>query len=144
MSFPQETDIGRGDGARRCAHAHPSGRPCGGFAVAGSPFCFAHDPDQEERRAEARRRGGQAGKAAVVAGPDRPVRSLADVVGLVEATINDVRAGRLDVRVANAVGVLAGVAIRAIQQGELERRLEALEAVLEPPRAEAVARRRAS
>jgi hypothetical protein len=64
------------------------------------------------------------------------------VVGLVEATVNDVRCGRVDARVAKAVGVLANVAIKAIQQGELERRLEALEAVLEPGRLRAVANRR--
>jgi hypothetical protein len=69
------------------------------------------------------------------------VRSLGDVVGLVETTINDVRCGRVDVRVANAIGVLAGVAIRAIQQGELERRLEALEAVLAPEKVASVRRR---
>lgn len=127
---------------RRCGYVHPSGRPCGGFAVSGSDRCFAHAPEQAEKRAAARRRGGQAGKVAVLPSSDVPVRSLGDVVGLVEATINDVRCGRVDVRVANAVGVLANVAIKAIQQGELERRLEALEAVLEPDRARAVSSRR--
>ena len=82
--------------------------------------------------------------------PDVPasrvrVRSIDDVLGLVEATINDVRTGQLDVRVANAVGYLANVAIRAIEQSDLAARLEALEAVLEPERRRAVAtRRRAS
>ena len=127
---------------RLCAHVHPSGRPCGGYAVTGSPNCFAHAPEQADKRAEARRRGGRAGKAAVLPASDLSVRSLGDVVGLVEATINDVRCGRVDVRVANAIGVLANVAIKAIQQGELERGLAALEAVLAPERARSVANRR--
>jgi len=128
--------------SRRCAHVHPSGRPCGGFAVSGSKYCFAHAPEQAEKRDAARRRGGQAGKVAVLPASDLPVRSLNDVVGLVEATINEVRCGRVDVRVANAVGVLANVAIKAIQQGELERRLELLESVLAPERARTIANRR--
>jgi hypothetical protein len=70
------------------------------------------------------------------------VRSLSDVVTLVEETINDVRCGRVDVRVANAVGYLANVALKAIAQSDLETRLEALEAVLEPERRRAVSQRR--
>ena len=138
------TDAGRDGGghARRCAHVRPSGKPCGGFAIAGSTRCFAHAPEQAEKRAAARRRGGQAGKVAVLPASDLSVRSLGDVVGLVEATINAVLCGKVDTRVANAVGVLANVAIKAIQQGELERRLEALEAVLEPDRAHAAKHRR--
>ena len=126
---------------QRCAHVHPSGKPCGGYAVRGSAFCFAHAPEQADQRDAARRKGGQAGKTAVLPASDLAVRSLGDVVGLVETTINDVRCGRVDVRVANAIGVLAGVAIRAIQHGELERRLDALEAVLAPEKAAGVRRR---
>lgn len=127
---------------RRCAHVHPSGRACGGFAVAGSEHCFAHAPDQEAKRADARRRGGQAGRIVTILESDLSVRSLGDVLALVELTVNDVRAGRVDVRVANAVGVLANVAARVIQQSDLEARLEALESVLEPERRRAVSSRR--
>jgi hypothetical protein len=128
--------------ARRCARVHASGRPCGGFAIAGSAYCFAHDPGSAVKRDTARRRGGQAGRVVTLAESNVAVRSLADVVTLVEATINDVRAGRVDVRVANAVGYLANVAIKAIEQSDLEARLEALESVLAPERRRSVALRR--
>ena len=131
-------------GGRRCAQLRASGARCNGFAVAGSDYCFAHDPAQAEKRDDARRRGGQAGRVATLADSALPVRTLRDVVGLVETTINDVRAGRVDVRVANAVGYLANVAMKAIEQSDLEARLEAIEAVLEPERAERVTRRRAA
>ena len=130
--------------AARCAHTHPSGKPCGGYAIAGSPYCFAHAPEQRDKRDAARRRGGQAGRVATLAESSVTVRSLGDVVALVEATINDVRAGRVDVRIANSVAVLAGVAIRAIERSDLDARLEALEAVLDPERRHAVAHRRRS
>ena len=128
--------------AERCTFVHPSGRRCGGYPIAGSAFCFAHDPAQAAKRDDARRRGGQAGRGATVPDSDVPIRSLGDVLTLVELTINDVRAGRVDVRVANAVGVLANVAARVLQQADLEARLAALEAVLEPERRRAVAGRR--
>ena len=127
---------------RRCAHVHPSGKPCGGFAVAGSAACFAHAPEQAAKRDEARRRGGRAGRGATLAESNVAIRSLSDIVGLVEATINDVRAGRVDVRIANSVAVLSNVAIRAIERSDLEQRLTALEAVLDPERRHAVAHRR--
>ena len=133
---------GEGGGGRRCAHVHRSGRPCGGIAIRGSAFCFAHAPEQAEKRAEARRRGGQAGRVATLAESNLTVRSLGDVVALIELTINDCRAGRVDVRIANAIGVLANTAIRAIERGDLEARLEALEAVLDPDRRQSVAHRR--
>ena len=128
--------------AQHCTHVHASGKACGGFAVAGSAYCFAHDPGQAAKRDAARRRGGRAGRPATLLASDVAVRSLGDVVCLVEDTINDVRCGRVDVRVANAVGYLANVAIKAIQQADLEMRLAALEAVLEPARRQAVAHRR--
>ena len=126
----------------RCAHVHPSGRACGGFAVAGSEFCFAHDAASSGKREAARRRGGQAGRVATLPESNLTVRSLGDVVTLIELTINDCRAGRLDVRIANAIGVLANTAIRAIERGDLVARLEALEAVLDPHRRQSVAHRR--
>ncbi len=43
-----------------------------------------------------------------------------------------VRTGRLDPRIANTVGYLAGVLIRAFEAGELQERLAALESVVRP------------
>lgn len=125
--------------AERCAFVHDSGRPCGGFAISGSSHCFAHAPDQVEKRRNARRRGGQAGRVITVPDSSLAVRSLGDVLAIVELKINDVRAGRIDIRIANAIGVLANVAARTIQQADVENRIAALEAVLEPERRQAVA-----
>ncbi len=127
---------------QHCSHIHQSGKSCRGFAITGSRYCFAHDPAQAAKRDAARRRGGKAGRGATLTESSVAVRSLGDVLTLVEATINDVRAGRVDVRVANAVGYLANVAMKAIEQSDLEARLEALESVLEPERRRAVSLRR--
>jgi len=125
-----------------CAHVRATGDRCKGFAIAGSAYCFAHDPAQTTKRADARSRGGQAGRVPPLAESNLAIRTLGDVLGLVELTINDVRAGRVDVKVANAVGYLANVAMKAIEQSDLEVRLEALEAVLEPERARSITGRR--
>jgi hypothetical protein len=52
------------------------------------------------------------------------------VVRLILETINQVRKGAIDPRVANAVGYLANVVIKALEQDELEARIKKLEALL--------------
>jgi len=51
------------------------------------------------------------------------------VTSLLSETINLVRSGALDPRTSNAVGYLAAVMLKALQQGDIEARLQALEAV---------------
>lgn len=59
--------------------------------------------------------------------PPLPVRSAKDVCGLLAETIHQVRTGQVDPRIANAVGYLASVMVRALEVGELEERLAAIE-----------------
>lgn len=131
--------------ARRCRHTKTDGSQCGGFATSSSLYCFAHDPELVEKRKEARRKGGNAGKIEPnPAAQEMPVRTVEDVLGLMEATINDVRTGRVDVKVANAVGYLANVSLKVIQASELEARMDALESVLAPEKARYVNSRRSA
>lgn len=130
--------------ATKCAHTKPDGSRCGGYAVSSSKYCFAHDPAQASKRRAAQRKGGEAGRVATLPESSLSVRNMSDVLALMETTINDVRAGRLDVRVANAIGYLANVSVKVIQQTDIEARLEALESVLEPEHAAMVSRRRAA
>jgi hypothetical protein len=55
------------------------------------------------------------------------LRSLRDVCELVSETVGQVRTGALDPRVANAVGYLCTVLIRALELSRLEERIAALE-----------------
>jgi hypothetical protein len=131
-------------GGRRCVEMNSLGQLCGGFAISGSDRCFAHDPGSAVNRDTARRRGGRAGRVMSLPESSIPVRSLNDVIALIEETINDVRAGRVDARVANSVGYLANVAIKGIEQSALERRLDSFESVLEPERQRSISLRRGS
>lgn len=62
--------------------------------------------------------------------PDVKVADCRDVVILISQTINQVRKGQVDPRVANAVGYLANILIKAVEQGELEGRLAEVEALV--------------
>lgn len=97
-------------------------------------FCGFHDPDHADAMQRGRRHGARERNRppATVAGveADLPVTSARDVVRLVGDTVNRVRKGTLDPRVANTVGYLASVALRALEVGEFEERLERVEAAI--------------
>jgi len=51
-------------------------------------------------------------------------------VKLLSRTVNQTLRGEIDPKVANAVGYLSGVILRAREQGEIEERLAKIEEVL--------------
>jgi hypothetical protein len=55
---------------------------------------------------------------------------VGDVTDLLGETINQVRRGQIDPRAANTLGYLATALLKALQQGDTEARLRAIEAVL--------------
>ena len=62
--------------------------------------------------------------------PDCPLANTKDVADLLADSINQLRRGQLDPRVANGVGYLATVLLRALEQGPLEERMAKIEAAL--------------
>jgi hypothetical protein len=94
-------------------------------------FCYFHNPDiSEEQKKEAQSKGGKGNHR--VQEPMSPLglKQTKDVVSLLEETINALRAGQLDVKIANGVGYLAGQLVKAIEISELEKRVEGIEKVL--------------
>jgi hypothetical protein len=111
-----------------CAATKPDGTPCGGFAVNGSERCFAHA--QPDAWADANQRGGQAVKKNQNPLPALTLQQPKDVVALLAETINGVRSGALDLRVANCIGYLAGHLTRAMETAELDDRVKTIESIL--------------
>jgi hypothetical protein len=119
---------------QQCGQVKADGGRCRAHARPGRRFCLFHDPQMAQARRAGRKAGGvsRSRPAAVLpAGtPDLPLRTAADVIALLGLTINQVRRGELDVRVANALGFLCTVLLKAVQGGDLAARIEMLEAVL--------------
>jgi hypothetical protein len=113
----------------QCKARTKAGGPCPAPALEGGLcFCHAH-PD---RLAELGRQGGQKNrrwKTDVSNLPERPLTTVGEVSELLEETINRVRQRPFDLRAANAIGFLAGILLKALDQ-RLEERLAHLEAVL--------------
>ncbi len=113
-------------GKHRCQAIRKDGQPCTVRAIAGSLWCFAHDPDRAAQRDEARRKGGR-GKAT-----SRRLRGLmpprlVPVFDQLEGALSDVLAGGLDPKQATAAAAVARAMVSVLTAGELEERLRKLE-----------------
>ena len=62
--------------------------------------------------------------------PDACLKDTSDVSKLMAESINLLRRGKLDPRVANGIGYLASILMRSFEQGAMEQRVGRMEAVL--------------
>jgi len=118
--------------AKACIGTTANGTPCRATPQSGSAFCFLHDPHKSEEQRRARQAGGSTRGVKVLDAdtPARDIKSVADVKGLLSETIHQVRTGAIDPKVGNCVGYLSGILLKAIEVGDIEERLAAMEAVV--------------
>lgn len=118
--------------AKKCEFRKTNGERCGADAQTGKRLCVFHDPAKASEGRRARRAGGiTRSRMAVLPGdtPDLPLGNTAEVAALLADSINRLRRGQLDPRVANGMGYLASILLKAIENGRVEERLALLEAV---------------
>ena len=58
------------------------------------------------------------------------VKSVDDVMNLIETTINSVRSGSMSVQAATNLGRLASLALKAIEVGELDKKMDLVNSVI--------------
>lgn len=127
----------------KCRASRKDGSPCRGDALAGGDYCAFHSPEKAADFQDGRVSGGKAGKLATLpptaikpwrgqAGELDVLQSVTPVelVNLLCQTIDDVRSGAVDPKVANSVGYLAGVIVKIQQYEALDERLAAIEEAL--------------
>jgi len=129
---------------RTCKATNERGEPCRAHPLRDSDFCLVHDPEQADAVQEARRLGGRNRRN------EATVTTLFDVEGLqtipqirrlAEIAMGDLLRQESSVSRARAMLYLVQVALSLHLKGEVEERLEALEAAL-APRLQAVPPRR--
>lgn len=127
----------------KCRATRKDGSPCRGDALNGGDYCAFHAPEKAKDFQNGRVEGGKAGKLATLA-PEavKPWRGQpgdvdimqsvtpVELVNLLCQTIDDVRMGAIDPKVANSVGYLAGVIVKIQQYEALDDRLAAIEQAL--------------
>lgn len=115
--------------AGRCQALTKSGQPCGAKPAAGQAFCAFHDPGRAAEQAQARKRGGynrQTPKAAGASGPAN-LRDPEAILALLEEVLADTRLQENSAQRSRTLISLALAALKALEAGELEERLAALE-----------------
>jgi hypothetical protein len=118
---------------KKCELRKKNGERCRADAQTGKSLCVFHDPARADDGHRARQAGGvhRSHSATVLPSdtPDHPLGDTNQVSVLLADSINRLRRGQLDPRVANAMGYLASVLLKALDQ-RLEDRLAHLEAVI--------------
>jgi hypothetical protein len=98
-------------------------------AIAGSDFCFAHDPEKAIEREAARLRGGQNRSNVRRLRGLMPPR-LVGVFDTLETALEQVHAGDLEPKQAQAMASLARAMVAVLSAGEMEERMRQIEARL--------------
>lgn len=116
----------------RCIYKKESGEQCQANTITGSDYCYMHDPNiSKEEKMDAKIRGGSS-RAVLMKEPlpELPIKKMPDVALLLIDTINRVRTGKMDIRVANCLGFLSEKLIKALEVSDLEERFEKLEQII--------------
>lgn len=120
---------------RGCQARKENGEPCRQAPLRNSDFCFWHSPEHAKEAAEARRLGGlRRRKEKTVAGA-YDIEGLDDVPKirrLLEIAVLDTLSLENSIARSRTLAYLAQVALKALEVGEFEARLEALEATMGP------------
>src|ERR1019366_1145961 len=120
--------------ANKCRFRKKNGCRCGANAQPANGLCVFHDPSRAADGRRARKAGGiRRSRAAAVLSSDTPDRALGntqEVSAFLADSINQLRRGQLDARIANGVGYLTSVLLRSLEQGPVEERLAKIEATL--------------
>lgn len=116
-----------------CKALTNTGEACKAQAMQGEEFCYLHNPAvSEDEKHDARSRGGKENQI-VVKTPLPPIKltSPKDVISLLEETINAVRSGEMDVKIANCLGFLTDKLLKAYEISELSDKVEVMGLFLE-------------
>lgn len=109
-----------------CAARTKAGKACPAPAKTGQKFCTMHAPGG------AAACGRVGGKRRAVFDPSQLTElglptTAQELAHFVATTMIEVRGAKLETNIANCLGQLGSVFLRAIEQGDLEKRIEALE-----------------
>ena len=113
----------------QCQHKKRDSQRCGAPALTGQTRCALHA--QPGRAAELGSKGGR--RRAMYSPADlrefAAPKTAADLRELPAESIIEIRAGKLDPRIANALGYLGASYLRALEVSDIEKRLAALEGI---------------
>lgn len=112
----------------KCEFIKDTNSKCEANAMLNSTLCFTHNPETEGARKIAVSKGGSTPKKNYKPLPVLAITDVRSVTSLLTTTISEVRAGEIDIRVANCIGYLSGILVKAFEISDLEKRVQKIEA----------------
>jgi len=115
---------------RLCAFRGPTGEPCQSPPLHDSRFCFMHAPEHAQEAQEARRLGGLRRKreaTVLVAYDFEGLETLAGIRRLIQVAVIDTLSLDNSVARNRTLTYLAMAALRTLEVGDLQERINALE-----------------
>ena len=113
-----------------CKFRKKDGERCKSPTMKDNDYCYFHDKKMQDKRLESTAKGGRAPKKVFKPLPLVEIKDSKGVVELLTTTINEVRNGDIDVRIANCLGFLSSHLLKALEISEFEGRLEKIERVI--------------
>lgn len=111
-----------------CKYTKQNGEQCRAPRIGDSEYCYWHSPEMAAKRAEARKKGGQNRRVGKRSNHSRySIKTTDEVVRALEDALNDAINLENSHARARTIGYLCQISLKALEVGELERRLEALE-----------------
>ncbi len=115
---------------RKCVVRLPTGEFCRMPPLRNSEFCWAHSPEHTQEAQEARRLGGQRRKKEVMLSGAYDLEGIDNILGIrrvLEIATMDTLSSENNLSRNRTLGYLMQVALKAMEAGETEERLAALE-----------------
>ena len=130
---------------RVCTHVKERGGHCLAKPMQDKDLCFWHDPETQEQAAEARRLGGlrRRREGAIVGAYEvGTLDNVEDLRRLLQIAVIDTLGLENSLSRSRTLGYLTQVGAQLLERGEMEQRLQELEATLRPRFIEAPRQRR--
>lgn len=100
--------------------------------MTGADYCFLHNPGAKDQREMAIKKGALSPKPrkdaellAVI-----PIKDIGGVLALIEDTINRIRTEPMTHQKANCIGYLANIALKTLEVGELDDKMDLVNSVI--------------
>lgn len=119
--------------SRACGGVKENGQACRAAPLRDEPFCLWHSPDHAEEAAEARKLGGlrRRRERAVSGAYDfEGLASVEQIRRFLEIAAVDTISLENSVARSRTIAYIAQVSLKALEVGELEERMRALEAAM--------------
>src|SRR5688572_12981823 len=120
---------------RTCSYIKEGGARCMASPLQSGSLCFFHDPETQEQAAEARRLGGlRRRKESTIVGAYEvgELDTVEDLRRLLQIAVIGTLGLENSISRSRTLGYLAQVGAQLLERGEMELRLQELEAALHP------------